>query len=75
MSVTPCIGRKASLIFNMPNVNFFVFYGVIPNKKIANYNINYFGGGVFHKSDVSQSSCDEIIDLNNQYLHERNAGK
>lgn len=59
----------------MPNVNFFVFYGVIPNKKIANYNINYFGGGIFHKSDVSQSSCDEIIDLNNQDLHERNAGK
>ena len=39
------MGRKASLIFNVPNVNFFVFYGVIPNKKIANYNINYFGGG------------------------------
>lgn len=54
----------------------FVFYAIIPKKKTANYiyNINYFWGALSHKFDASQRSCDEITDLNNQCLYERNTG-
>lgn len=62
----------------MPKFNLFVFYAVIPKNKTTNYiyNINYFwwGGGMSHKSDASQSSYDEITVLNNQCLYERNIG-